>query len=228
VPKETVTCDNCGAELRRWPSHINDNNFCDRDCHGEWLSEHKTGTDHPNYTQELIECDWCGNELSRPQWRVEGYDRQFCDLECKGAYFSENPSEVHKQNRIEVACTTCGETLERIPARIERSEHHFCSLECKGEWWSDQTGGEDHALWKGGWEWWYGENWEEQRQKARKRDGYRCWFCGVTDGCSQVLHGRELSMHHVVRKDDFDDLEEANRVGNLLTVCDFCHSRIFQ
>lgn len=229
MPKETVECDACGGEIRRKPSQINDtHNFCDRDCRADWQTVHQTGENHPNYTQKLIECDWCGDTLSRPKWRREQYEHQFCDKDCKGNFYAANPAELHEHDRVEVECETCGEQLERRQHRIEQNDVHFCSLECKGEWWSDQTSGADHVLWKGGCRSWYGENWDEQRRKARKRDGYRCWFCGTTDGASQLIRGRELDVHHVKRKDDFDDLQEANRVRNLLTVCQWCHSRIFQ
>lgn len=221
--KETIQCDNCDAELQRWPSHISDHNFCDRDCHSEWQSRRKTGKAHPRYSRVLLECDWCGDKLERIQSRAKNYERQFCDGGCKGDYYSENPAELHNQDRVTVNCATCGSELERRKHRVEQNERHFCDRECKGQWWSEHVAGEDHPNWQGGFDDYYGENWPQQRRRARKREQYRCFFCGLHDGACQLVHGRELEVHHVQRKDDFDDLGEANRIGNLLTLCRRCH-----
>jgi hypothetical protein len=221
--KRRVECDNCGATLRRWPSHISEHNFCDRSCHSEWMADHKTGKNHPRYSKELLECDWCGDKVERPKHRAECDQRHFCDLECKGSYYSENPSELHEKDRVTVECSNCGDELERTPHRVEMRDNHFCDAECKGEWWSENYKGDDHPNWKGGHDPYYGENWQEQRRKARRRDMYQCFFCGLSDGSSKVIWGRELDVHHVQRKDSFEDLETANRVGNLLTLCRICH-----
>jgi len=35
----TAECDNCGEKIQRYPSHIQEHNFCSRSCNGEWMSE---------------------------------------------------------------------------------------------------------------------------------------------------------------------------------------------
>jgi len=49
--KVETECENCGATLKRWPSDIKavNNSFCDGDCFGSWVSENRTGEDHPRW-----------------------------------------------------------------------------------------------------------------------------------------------------------------------------------
>lgn len=225
--KETIACSYCGATEERFPSHINEVNFCSDSCESEWKSENRTGKNHPNYSRILVECEWCDAELSRPRWRVEKFKHQFCDMDCKGDYYSANPAELHERNRVTVSCSWCGNPKEIIPAQATRSEHHFCDRECKGRWWSRNISGESHPNWKDGYEPYYGPNWERRRRKTRKRDDCECVLCGVGDRASKLIHGRELSVHHVVRINDFEDPSDANNLGNLMTLCTYCHQRVF-
>lgn len=226
--KVSVACSYCGTVEERYPSHVNEVNFCSDLCESNWKSEHQTGEDHPNYDQLSVECTWCGNDLSRPKWRVKKFDHQFCDKGCKGNYYSENPAELHEKERVTVSCAWCGEEKRIIPAQAKRSENHFCDTECKGKWWSTHVTGEDHPNWKDGYEPYYGPNWERKRRQTIERDEHQCVLCGVSEGASELIHGRKLSVHHVTRINDFDDPANANELGNLLTVCTFCHQRVFE
>ncbi|MFN8441125.1 MAG: DEAD/DEAH box helicase [Caldilineaceae bacterium] len=74
----------------------------------------------------------------------------------------------------------------------------------------------------------YGPNWQEQRQKARKRDGFRCTQCGAKEPPE-----REHDVHHVRPFRTFgyvrgvnDFYLQANVLNNLLLVCRNCHRRI--
>ena len=225
--KVTVPCSYCGTTVERTPSQVNEITFCSNSCESDWKSENRSGEDHPNYSQVSTECAWCDAELSRPRWRVKKFEHQFCDLECKGAYYSANPSELHEKNRLTVTCSWCGDNKEVIPSRATQIEHHFCDRECKGEWWSTNISGESHPNWKDGFEPYYGPNWKRKRRETRERDGYECVLCGVTDDASRLIHGRELSVHHVTRINDFESPADANDLGNLMTVCVYCHQRVF-
>ncbi len=213
--KATAVCSYCGATEERFPSHINEINFCSDSCEADWKSENKSGENHPNYSQVPVECAWCDADLSRPRWRVKKFEHQFCDFDCKGAYYRANPSELHEKDRVTVTCSWCGDSKEVIPAQATRSGHHFCDRECKGSWWSANISGESHP------------NWEQKRRETRERDGYECVLCGVTDAASRLIHGRKLSVHHVTRINDFNDPADANELGNLMTLCIYCHQRVF-
>jgi len=74
----------------------------------------------------------------------------------------------------------------------------------------------------------YGPNWEAQRELARQRDGYRCRLCSAPE-----RPGRQHDVHHLVPFREFgyvpgenERYRQANDLGNLITVCHTCHSRI--
>ena len=74
----------------------------------------------------------------------------------------------------------------------------------------------------------YGPNWQEQRQRVRARDHYRCTQCG-----SQEPPGRQHDVHHLVPFRTFgyvagfnENYREANRLENLVLVCRTCHRRL--
>jgi DEAD/DEAH box helicase domain-containing protein len=73
-----------------------------------------------------------------------------------------------------------------------------------------------------------GPNWEEQRARARARDGYRCRHCGAPE-----RPNRAHDVHHVEPFRTFgyvrggnDRYLEANRLENLVTLCRSCHRRV--
>jgi DEAD/DEAH box helicase domain-containing protein len=65
----------------------------------------------------------------------------------------------------------------------------------------------------------YGPNWPAQREQARARDGYRCQQCGLPE------QGRTHDVHHVVPFRAFTSYQQANQLGNLVTLCPRCHRR---
>ncbi|MCE7987962.1 MAG: DUF1998 domain-containing protein [Caldilinea sp. CFX5] len=74
----------------------------------------------------------------------------------------------------------------------------------------------------------YGPNWQEQRQRVRTRDHYRCTQCG-----SHEPPGRQHDVHHLVPFRTFgyvagfnEHYREANRLENLVLVCRTCHRRL--
>ncbi|MEW5987664.1 MAG: DEAD/DEAH box helicase [Chloroflexota bacterium] len=79
----------------------------------------------------------------------------------------------------------------------------------------------------------YGPNWEQQRQKALARDGYRCRVCGATaENPAGFLKpaGFSLHVHHVRPFRDFgyapgenEAYRQANELDNLITLCPSCH-----
>lgn len=85
--------------------------------------------------------------------------------------------------------------------------------------------GEEHPSWKGGHESEdYGPNWNKQRQKALKRDGYECTVCGISNSDHKEMYGAGLHVHHIQKVRHFDDYKKQNRLDNLVTLCVTCHS----
>jgi len=66
----------------------------------------------------------------------------------------------------------------------------------------------------------YGPNWDVQRERARRRDGYRCQVCGLLET------DRSHHVHHKIPFKTFASFLEANRLENLITLCPICHPRV--
>jgi DEAD/DEAH box helicase domain-containing protein len=71
----------------------------------------------------------------------------------------------------------------------------------------------------------YGPGWSKRRVEVRLRDGFRCQVCGALE------QEREHDVHHKTPFRTFVDssgvinLEIANRMDNLVTLCQNCHRR---
>lgn len=103
---------------------------------------------------------------------------------------------------------------KRAHAKVRR----FCGTAC---WYAYIRDRPDEATrWRGGFEPYYGPNWERQKRLARQRDSYTCGDCG--------LHQTDpaLDVHHLVPRRFFNrDFEAANHLDNLITPCKACHTR---
>ena len=73
-----------------------------------------------------------------------------------------------------------------------------------------------------------GPNWEDQRSRARARDGYLCRHCGAPerpDRTHDVHHLEPFRSFGYVRAMNEAYLD-ANRLENLVTLCRSCHQRV--
>lgn len=185
------------------------------------------GKTHGENLRAEVECAWCGDSKRIPFYKEERHDRFFCDKSCRGSWDSANRSGPDSElwRAIETECAWCDDTIHVPRAEFYRSPRHFCDRECQSEWLSEEWAGEDHPQWSGGVRAYYGPSWPKQRAKARSRDYYKCRICGETDDEHIARYGRALHVHHIRRFGSFDDHEEANRLDNLLTLCQDCHSK---
>ena len=81
----------------------------------------------------------------------------------------------------------------------------------------------------------YGANWPRRRERARRRDQYRCRDCSKTAAENHREKGTELPVHHIVPFERFEleaeaegrdiDYDAANALPNLVTLCQTCHWR---
>jgi len=68
----------------------------------------------------------------------------------------------------------------------------------------------------------YDEDWnEELREEVRMRDGFRCILCNLSQEAHLALFGKKLHVHHL------NGDKKDSRFGNLLTLCIYCHRRIW-
>lgn len=83
--------------------------------------------------------------------------------------------------------------------------------------------GEDSPCYNGGYLADYGSNWGRKRREALERDGYQCQICGLSRKDHKEEFGKDIHVHHIKPRSDFDDVDEANELKNLKTVCVRCH-----
>lgn len=119
-----------------------------------------------------------------------------------------------------VPCANCGKIIEVWKCRLEKYSFVTCSNKCRVEYIrkSGIVAGENNKRWKGGdIQHYRGPNWHKQRKLARERDNHICKYCGTKE------NGRMHSVHHIIPFSEFDDYKEANKLENLITLCQPCH-----
>ena len=209
MPKQTVSCDNCGVELERYPSHVNDRNYCDKDC----MAEGYSSRDSPRVT---LKCEICCDEYEAKP--TNAGRRRFCSYECMGRWRSENatgpanPSWAGGGDDLE--CEYCGDEYTVTPAKADGSR--FCSRSCLYDFRSENASGQNSHRWRGG-----GSirkavrlllpgKWREIRADELSDE---CALCGTAE---------RLQLHHIVPL-----LAGGTHVPeNLMTVCVGCHNTV--
>jgi 5-methylcytosine-specific restriction endonuclease McrA len=184
-------------------------------------------------------CAVCGNlVLRRPSQIISSY--VFCSRTChyrgrslglvkrivlkpyqmKPYALGARPRRISTRPRIYISwtCETCGK--ERS---IPRSEFcasrrlRFCSPACA----SIGSRGEKNYSWRGGHKHYYGPSWRAIRRQARLLDGYccRCWL-------TPEELGQELDVHHLLPVRTFANVDAANTLDNVVSLCHKCHLTI--
>lgn len=222
-----VECEWCGSVDEHPPSIAAVRRFCGQECKYDWLSEKHTGKSHPNWSQQAVECEYCGSERLLPKSRAERSEMHFCtDADCHAKWKSENVvGESHPmwKEPVEVECHWCGSVEERKPSAAEFGERSFCSPECDAAWRREAYSGQNHWGWKGGVNLRRGivsllpRPWSVASRTAREQQGGRCVICGVEEETQR----RALDVHHIV------PILSGGTNGdwNLTALCGDCHRR---
>ena len=173
--------------------------------------------------QVVTVCACCGQPLLAQRHRVElNKTGVYCCWACKCAKHPGKPG-----NPIPVECEACGRKFKRGRARYFPGRQ-FCNARCKGDWMRAHRNGEGHPSWEGGGIYYYGPNWDAQRDAARARDGYRCQnpACGL----AEADHPVQLHVHHrrPFRSFGYKPGKNtlylvANALENLVSLCSSCH-----
>lgn len=212
-------CLMCGKEFvcRKCEPH----DCCSKTCARRWLKRDRRVT---------FQCDQCGVEVTRgiQHYRPHAANH-FCSLRCWGDWLKdrENPA---RRKRIARSCKQCGKEFEITPSQLIFVGYGtFCSTVCKGRFYAPlikhqiegAKPGPLNINWKGGYKKYYGPNWRQQRREARKRDGYTCVRCGITE----IDLGIELDVHHIqpFREFGLSRYQDANDLDNLVSLCALCH-----
>jgi DEAD/DEAH box helicase domain-containing protein len=91
---------------------------------------------------------------------------------------------------------------------ISLSEEALSRLRDAGNWSNDPNN--------------YGPDWGRIRDRVRARDGYHCQVCGTVESA------RQHDVHHKIPFRSFASAAEANRLDNLVTLCNSCHRKVEQ
>lgn len=171
---------------------------------------------------ELIGC-------SRPQagaWKRKHGIKSLGQYKSRGTG-EDNPT-YNPDAWVDTVCSYCGDDMEIRRKRYNEDGNNFCGRECSAEWKRENWVRENHPRWGGGYNQYYGPNWDEQREKCVRRDQYRCQACGATP----VELVQEPDAHHIkpIRwyKDNYDKpewYEKGNVLDNLVTLCYTCHPK---
>ena len=66
----------------------------------------------------------------------------------------------------------------------------------------------------------YPSDWRSRTKKVGERDGFKCFYCGITQAACLERYGKYLETHHLISVKTGN-----NRARNLLKLCPKCHSK---
>lgn len=173
--------------------------FCSKECRREYQKSKR----------KKYYCEKCGAEI---EYKDRSYYRKYCD-KC----LELNPHKANK-DRIVVHCGYCGKELYVIKSRYDKNTYCYCNDQCMAKHYSEIYTGENSHTWNGGKRHYTG-GWCHARDEARQRDNYSCQICGI----SEQEYGKEMSVHHIKKYKSFEDKIEANKLENLVCLCEPCH-----
>lgn len=226
----TKICPACGTSFDVVPSQSRRRRYCSRECR------------YP--PRPTVACEVCGKEFAVKPYRVE--TARFCSFECSGAWHqSQRPAmgnRFEKGNKLRLGlcpvnaftsedvrgennhkwveglvftCLNCQTEFSVKPWLVHQNgTPKFCSRPCQYEY----LRGENHPLYVGGPQTYRGRGWREARLLAVERDG------GICQSCGRVI-GPSIPVHHIRPFREFDIIQKANALDNLICLCQSCHMK---
>lgn len=218
------SCDNCGgafySEYKK--------KYCSDECRQEQFTNE--GEANPNFRggMETTTCQICGGSFEYyPSDKVGLYCPDCVDRESWRRPPVSSGAEHPRWSggKLRRDCVICGTGVERYPSGFV-SDVVLCGEHCRRIWLSEEFTGEGHPNWTGGGIESYGSGWNEVRERALERDGFRCVICGTT----KEEIGRNPDVHHIVPVRRFVESEDhekenAHRIENVATLCVDCHRK---
>lgn len=167
-------------------------------CSAKCMYTHRTKTSRTTRT-----CEICGKQFDILLSWIKKGGGKFCSNECKHASLVKG--------LVRRVCKQCGGAFEVFPYKVKNGRGKFCSKQCQYVWRSIHKRGENSPRWMGGISFEpYGPDWTaELKESVRKRDGWCCTVCKLAGNV----------VHHI----DYD--KNNNSLGNLITLCAFCHGQ---
>lgn len=161
---------------------------------------------------KTISCVICGREFE-----VRAFSKN--TLTCC-TYCSQVKLILQKSKGHYVLCSICDKPIWTMKCR--KPKRHFCSKDCADvgtQLFANERNIKRVPNREKKCD--YGDNWSVQKRRARKRDNFTCRRCGVTE----EEYGKRLSVHHKKPFVLFDNYKEANKLENLISVCEPCHRK---
>lgn len=189
------TCIICKSTFFRSPSHLK----------SEFLfcsrNCHYRGR-HLGYVKRIVVHPYNITEETRQKWKQLGMVR-------RGIW--------HKPP-IQWTCLNCRKRCIINRGNVVKARRFkFCSNKCVGEY----QRGKNNPQWKGGYKKYYGRDWFWIRRLARKLDHNTCQRCGIL----KEKYGRYLDVHHLKPVSSFQNINNANYIENVVTLCHECHMK---
>lgn len=190
------------------------------------LSIHQSQIHDSGGKKKTYECAECGDTFEDYPSRREGRGREnfFCSRECKNNF--------EEKEKYYFNCANCGSEVVRHPSLVDQMgdyeiRNHFCNKDCESEWKSQNWVKDGHPNWVDREViTMYGQGWLEAREKAILNDGEVCTECGMSREEQYEKYGRDFDVHHLKPVHEFENIEDAHFLENLVTVCKGCHMRI--
>ena len=229
--KHRTPCTNCGKEvigiktIKRNGERA-DHKFCNRECYNEYRT---------NLQQEVIgQCQNCGKDMLFATHKNR--DTKFCCWDCRTEYKRPKPTN----------CVNCDVWFTAIKVHKKKdggvrlsgsSSAKTCSDKCLNEFYrtnearkekiSKAFTGSNHPNWQGGSHKMdkRGAGWQRLRKQVMKRDNYKCCHCGIDRDQQFERYGRDFSINHIIPFHQSGNTIKANKLSNLETLCDSCHTK---
>jgi hypothetical protein len=232
-----LTCEVCSKafETRKILTKDRSVRFCSRACfYARIAIEKQERTLH-------LKCGTCGAPVDKSpsQFAIAKHGAVFCSREChyKGrsigvtkrvvtkpyTYTPEGKAAMRASSNKPrgqrafhpTICVNCSiEFDDPNDGRDRTSGLHFCSLKCC----NDYRKGDKNPAWRGGHPTYYGPDWRRIRRAARVRDSHKCRRCAVPS-----LPGKYHDVHHIKPVSTFENVNDANTMDNVVTLCHSCH-----
>lgn len=222
-------CPQCGQQFKTYRSAAI---YCGKRCQDAALIR-----------RESYECAHCHKTFQRPNHAIKHAARmRFCSHDCHTAWkqanrrmatcvvcgvaFSaraETQRTCSKRCRdaalvtaVMLTCEHCGSEFRDFARSVVRGRR-FCSNECA----KDAMVGPAHPNYRSGKWLKHGRRWQAVRAAVIERDRV-CQWCGVERSRS----GRSLDVHHIKPRRDYEIVDVANEMPNLVALCASCHTRV--
>ena len=90
-----AACEQCGGSYQTFPCLSEDSRFCSYSCKYNWMGENLCGENNPNHSERVVvECVYCGANLSRYPSQDGENKQHFCDKSCYDTWQRDTDSNT--------------------------------------------------------------------------------------------------------------------------------------